>query len=210
MFTIDIDVQKKPGVIELGVQGDNIADAAVFDVTEWVEEYGAGTVYIYHQRASDPAPYFKELPIVTSGGKSTATWTFDDADTGVKGEGAAQLLYVKGDMVKKTAVYVTVTSRSIGEAGGDVPDPYEDLLQAVREIYQLIVNQREAAQQAAGNAHESELAAEAAAADAADSAADAATSAQIAGNTFAVAGDVTFPVDPATGAVYAVFNEEES
>lgn len=210
LFSIDIDVQKKPGIIELGVQGDNVADAAVFDVTEWVAEYGAGTVYIYHQRASDAAPYFKELPIVTADGKSTATWAFDDADTGVRGEGAAQLLYVKGNVIKKTAVYVTVTGRSLGEASGDTPDPYADLLQAVRDVYQLIVNQREAAQAAAGRAHESEVAAEAAADAAADSAADAATSAEIAGNTFAVAGDVTFPVDPVTGAVYAVFNEEES
>ncbi|MBQ9692464.1 MAG: hypothetical protein IJV70_04835 [Clostridia bacterium] len=209
MFTIDIVVQKKPGLIELGVQGENAAKAAVFDVTPWVEEYGTGTAYIYHQRLSDAAPYFKELPIVTSDGRSTATWTFDAADTGVKGEGAAQLLFVKDDVIKKTAIYVTVTGRSIGEAGGDVPDPYEDLIQAVREVYQLIVNEREATQRAAGNAHESETAAASAAEDASESAEDAATSAQIAGNTFSVAGNVTFPVDPNTGAVYAVFNEEE-
>lgn len=209
MFTIDIDVQKKPGIIELGVQGENAAEAAVFDVTPWVEEYGTGTAYIYHQRLSDAAPYFKELPIVTSDGRSTATWTFDAADTGVKGEGAAQLLFVKDDVIKKTAIYVTVTGRSIGEAGGDVPDPYEDLIQAVREAYQLIVNEREATQQAAGNAHESETAAAASAEAASESATDAATSAQIAGNTFSVAGNVTIPVDPDTGAVYAVFNEEE-
>ena len=208
MFTIDIDVQKKPGVIELGVQGDKLADAAVFDVTEWVEEYGAGTVYIYHQRASDAAPYFKQLPIVTADGKSTATWTFDDADTGVKGEGAAQLLYVKGDIIKKTAVYVTVTSRSLGEAGGDTPDPYEDLLEEVRAIYQNMIARRQEAVAAAGSAAASANYAAGSASDAADSAAAAAESAALAASVYAQAGNVTFIVKP-DGSVREVWTKEE-
>lgn len=198
MFTIDIDVQKKPGIIELGVQGDKLADAAVFDVTEWVAEYGAGTVYIYHQRASDAAPYFKQLPIVTADGKSTATWTFDDADTGVKGEGAAQLLYVKGDIIKKTAVYVTVTSRSLGEAGGDIPDPYQDLLRQVREIYQSVVDKAAAAAASSSEAAQHETNAKGYADAAEASAEDAAASAQEAANVFQIAGDVSFSMDPAT------------
>ncbi len=198
MFTIDIDVQKKPGIIELGVQGDKLADAAAFDVTEWVAEYGAGTVYIYHQRASDAAPYFKQLPIVTADGKSTATWTFDDADTGVKGEGAAQLLYVKGDTIKKTAVYVTVTSRSLGEAGGDIPDPYQDLLQQVREIYQSVVDKAAAAAASSSEAAQHETNAKGYADAAEASAEDAAASAQEAANVFQIAGNASLSMDPAT------------
>ena len=209
MFTIDIDVQKKPGIIELGVQGENAAEAAVFDVTPWVEEYGAGTAYIYHQRLSDAAPYFKELPIVTSDGRSTATWTFDAADTGVKGEGAAQLLFVKDDVIKKTAIYVTVTGRSIGEAGGDVPDPYEDLLEAARQIYQGCHDQAVTATVKASEAAQHEVNAETAR-DAAEGAAeDAAASAQQARDTFQLAGDTSFSIDPVTRKVTMHFTESE-
>lgn len=209
MFTIDIDVQKKPGIIELGVQGENAAEAAVFDVTPWVEEYGAGTAYIYHQRLSDAAPYFKELPIVTSDGRSTATWTFDAADTGVKGEGAAQLLFVKDDVIKKTAIYVTVTGRSIGEAGGDVPDPYEDLLEAARQIYQDCHDQAVTATVKASEAAQHEVNAETARDAAEDAAEDAAASAQQARDTFRLAGDTSFSTDPVTRKVTMHFTESE-
>ena len=210
MALIDIDVSKRPGTIEIGVQGENEAEGVAFDVTPWVNEYGLGTAYIYNQRKTDAAPYFKELPITSSDGIYTATWIYDDADTAIAGEGTCQLIYVKGDVTKKTPKHVTMTEKSLGEASGDTPDPYEDLLAAARAIYQLMVGQREATEQAAVNAHQSELAAEASAEDAAASAEEAATSATIAGNTFQIAGDVSFPVDPNTGAVYAVFSEEES
>ena len=210
MALIDIDVSKRPGTIEIGVQGENEAEGVAFDVTPWVNEYGLGTAYIYNQRKTDAAPYFKELPITSSDGVYTATWMYDDADTAIAGEGICQLIYVKGDITKKTPQHVTVTAKSLGDGSGDIPDPYEDLLAAARAIYQLMVGQREATEQAAQNARQYELAAQEAAEDAAGSAESAATSAQIAGNVFQVAGDVTFPVDPDTGAVYAVFSEEES
>ena len=210
MALIDIDVSKRPVTIEVGVQGENEAEGVAFDVTPWVTEDGLGPAYISNQRKGDAAPYFKELPITQSDGVYTATWIYDDADTAIAGEGTCQLIYVKGDVTKKTPKHVTMTEKSLGEASGDIPDPYEDLLAAARAIYQLMVGQREATEQAAVSAHESELAAEQAAEDAAGSAEAAAISAQIASDVFQVAGDVTFPVDPDTGAVYAVFSEEES
>ena len=210
MDLLDIDVNKRPGAIQIGVQGENEAEGVAFDVTPWVTDYGLGTAYIYNQRNGDAAPYFKELPITSSDEVYTATWIYDDVDTAVAGEGTCQLIYVKGDVVKKTAKYVTETGKSLGEATGDIPDPYEDLLADARAIYQLMVGQREATQQAATNAHEYELAAKSAKDDAAASAASAAESATIAGNVFQVAGNVTFPVDPDTGAAYMVFSEEES
>ena len=207
---IDIDVTKRPGVIEVGVQGENEAEGVAFDISRWVKDYGSGTAYIYNKRNTDAAPYFRELPITSSGDVYTATWIFSDVDTAIAGEGTCQLIYVKNDTVKKTAKYVTQTGTSLGEASGDIPDPYEDLLEEARAIYQLIVDQREAAQQAAADAHQYELAAETAEGNAAASATAAAQSAELASNVFHVAGDVTFPVDPNTGAVFAVFSEEES
>ena len=202
MAYLEIDTTKRAGIIDLGVQGENDAEGAKFDITTWYDDYGSGTAYLYNQRRTDTAPYFKELPVNEEDGAKKALWLFDDADTAVEGDGVCQLLYVVGDVIKKTSTYITTTGKSLGEASGDVPDPYEDLLERVREIYQSIVTERDAAEQACSNAAEY-------ADDASGSAAEAAASATLASNVFRVAGNVSFPVDPNTGAVSAVFTEEE-
>ena len=91
MDLLDIDVNKRPGAIQIGVQGENEAEGVAFDVTPWVTDYGLGTAYIYNQRNGDAAPYFKELPITSSDGVYTATWIYDDADTAVAGEGTVRV-----------------------------------------------------------------------------------------------------------------------
>lgn len=198
MSLLDIDVSKRPSVIEIGVQGENEAEGVAFDVTPWVTDYGLGTAYIYNQRNGDEAPYFRELPITSSGDVYKATWTYDDADTAVAGEGTCQLIYVKGDVVKKTAKYVTVTGESLGEATGDIPDPYEDLLADARQIYQDCRDQATTATVKASEAAQHESNAVAAQNAAAASATAAAASAQEARNTFQLAGDTSFSIDSTT------------
>lgn len=210
MALIDIDVSKKPGVIEIGVQGENEAEGVAFDVTPWVKEYGSGTAYIYNQRNTDAAPYFKELPITLADGVYTATWVYDDADTAIAGEGTCQLIYVKGDVVKKTSKYVTTTGKSLGEASGDIPDPYEDLLADARQIYQDCRDQATAATAKANEAAQHETGAESAKEDAEAAATAAAASAQEARNTFEIVGDTSFSVNPTSKKVTMHFTTSES
>ena len=205
---IDIDTTKRPGVIEIGVQGENEAEGVAFDISRWVEDYGSGTAYIYNKRNTDEAPYFRELPITSSGSVYTATWIFSDVDTAIAGEGTCQLIYVKNDTVKKTAKYVTRTGTSLGEATGDIPDPYEDLLEEARAIYQNMIARRQEAVAAAGSAAASANYAAGSASDAADSAAAAAESAALAASVYAQAGNVTFIVKP-DGSVREVWTKEE-
>lgn len=209
MALLDIDVSKRPGTIEIGVQGENEAEGVAFDVTPWVNEYGLGTAYIYNQRKTDAAPYFKELPITSSDGVYTATWMYDDADTAIAGEGTCQLIYVKGDVVKKTAKYVTATRKSLGEASGDIPDPYEDLLEAARQIYQDCHDQAVTATVKASEAAQHEVNAKTAQDAAEDAAEDAAASAQQARDTFQLAGDTSFSINPVTKKVTMHFTESE-
>lgn len=209
MSLLDIDVSKRPSVIEIGVQGENEAEGVAFDVTPWVTDYGLGTAYIYNQRNGDEAPYFRELPITSSGDVYKATWIYDDADTAVAGEGTCQLIYVKGDVVKKTAKYVTVTGESLGEATGDIPDPYEDLLAAARAIYQSCRDEATAATAKAGEAAQHEADAKAAKIAAEASAAAAEGSAQSARNTFEIAGDTSFSVNSVTNKVTMHFTISE-
>lgn len=208
MALISIDVTKKPVVIEIGVQGENVAEGAAFDITPWVTEYGLGTAYIYNQRKNDSQPYFKELPITLADSVYTATWTFDKVDSKVDGEGTCQLIYVNGETVKKTSKYVTTTGKSLGEATGDIPDPYEDLLEEARAIYQNMIARRQEAVAAAGSAAASANYAAGSASDAADSAAAAAESAALAASVYAQAGNVTFIVKP-DGSVREVWTKEE-
>ena len=210
MALIEIDVTKKPGNVELGVQGENEADGIAFDITPWVKEYGLGTAYIYNQRKTDRAPYFKELPITQSDDVYTATWIFDDADTAKAGEGVCQLVYVKNDVIKKTPKYATVTERSIGEATGKVPDPYEDMLIEANRIYQNCQNQAAVSTAEANEAAQHERNAVTAKTNAQSAAEDAAESAVHAGNVFQIIGDTSFTVDPVTRKVQAHFDITES
>ena len=207
---IDIDVTKRPGVIEVGVQGENEAEGVAFDISRWVKDYGSGTAYIYNKRNTDAAPYFRELPITSSGDVYTATWIFSDVDTAIAGEGTCQLIYVKNDTVKKTAKYVTQTGTSLGEASGDIPDPYEDLLEEARRIYQDCHDQAAAAAEKAEEASQHEINAETAKDAAEDAAEAAAASAQEARDTFEVAGDVSFSVNSVTKKVTMHFTTSES
>ena len=210
MALIEIDVTKKPGIIELGVQGENEADGIEFDITSWVKDYGLGTAYIYNQRKTDQAPYFKELPITSSDDVYKATWIFDDADTAKVGEGACQLVYIKNDVVKKTPKYVTVTAKSLGEATGKVPDPYADMLMQADKIYQECRNQAAISAAEANEAAQHETNAVTAKTNAQSAAEDAAESAVHAGNVFQIVGDASFTVDPVTHKVQAHFDTTES
>ena len=207
---IDIDVTKRPGVIEVGVQGENEAEGVAFDISRWVKDYGSGTAYIYNKRNTDAAPYFRELPITSSGDVYTATWIFSDVDTAIAGEGTCQLIYVKNDTVKKTAKYVTQTGTSLGEASGDIPDPYEDLLADARQIYQDCRDQANIATEKAGEASQHATDASAAKEAAEDAAESAEASAQQARDTFEIAGDTSFSVNSVTHKVTMHFTNAES
>ncbi len=199
VLIIEIDTTKKAGLIELGVQGEDAAEGVDFDVTSWIDEYGSGTAFIYIKRRTDEAPYFRPLPVTERSGAKYAEWIFDDADTAVQGEGECQLVYTVGAVVvKKTPVYATKTEKSLGEASGDIPDPYADLLEVARSILHATIEQANAASASASNADQSKTGAAASAASAESSASAAAASAQQAANTFQIAGDTSFSMDPTT------------
>lgn len=198
MEQIKIDLTKDVGVVEIGQQGENEAVEIQFDVSSWVESYGSGDVFIYHQREGDEAPYLKLLSVDSD---NVATWTVDDADTGVVGRGTAQLTYVVGDKVKKTIIFATLTNQSLGEAG-EIPDPYEDLLATVRELLAETNTAKSIAQASA-------TAAQASATTAGDAAADSEHYAEVANAVFAVAGDVSFAVGE-DGGVSMIFTESEA
>lgn len=113
--------------IFIGYKGENKARCLVFDLNDCVEEFGEGNFVISFIRHGDEQPY-----IVTDTDQLdyTAIWEINSTDTAVEGYGIVQLQYIVDETVCKTAQYRTVTFDS-NESAGDVPDPYENLLDQI-------------------------------------------------------------------------------
>lgn len=115
-------------VIPLGRQGENGVETVSFPVQGWRDLYGEGSFELMHQRNKDRYPY--PCPIDVAG--EDVLWVVRDTDTAFAGRGQAQLTYVVGGAVAKSIVFATCTLRSV-DGGGDVPEPYQDWVDAVLE-----------------------------------------------------------------------------
>ena len=114
-------------LIPIGYKGENKARCLVFDLTECVEQFGAGNFEISFIRQGDAQPY---LVTDTDQLDNNAIWEINSTDTAVEGYGLVQLMYFVDGVVCKTAQYRTVTFDS-NESAGDVPDPYTNLLDQI-------------------------------------------------------------------------------
>lgn len=113
-FTIDVS-RSKTSRINLGIQGENIIEHIIFNISSWIEEFGEGVAYIYAQRKGDENPYPVALDMDLDAG--TATWTITDADTAIKGKGKAQLVFVSDDedSITDVEVYSSSSTYSVGD-----------------------------------------------------------------------------------------------
>ena len=170
MSTVTIDVSKnKVSRINLGVQGENIVEKVVFNIAEWVEEYGEGVAYIYAKRRGDEEPYPVALEMDLDA--QTATWDLTLTDTAAKGKGSAQFVYIvdededsnyEEDEIKKTKVYATTVQSSLVASSEENPSGYETWLEVLGGYTARIEAANIAAQQAKAAAIEAQEAAEAA------------------------------------------------
>lgn len=164
MFEISFDAYKPPyEALPLGHQGEKEARCLVWDLTDYIDEFGDGNVQVKVTQ-----PESGEIYLATNVTKvgSRAIWTLTNVDTAKAGEGRCELYYedTAGNVLAKSHVMKFWILPTQGEAG-DTPSPYEELLEQVSQL----VNDAETA---AGNA---ETSAEAAAASATQSAQAAAT-----------------------------------
>ena len=197
MAVTDVDVSKRANTLLIGVQGEIDAQVFNFDISSWIEEYGAGgSASIDLQRPGESTSYTVGLT-VTDG---IAQWTVSNVDNAIAGQGLAQLVY-QTDKKTKTAEYVTVTERALDEQLGPTPDPYASYLDNARGLYAQMQAEKTETAGYRDEAHASEIAA-AASADEANAAADRAES------VFSIAGNVAIAINPDTS-VTATFTEEE-
>lgn len=182
MSDVIIDVGKnKTSRINLGIQGENIVEHVIFDISSWIEEYGEGVAFIYAKRRGDDEPYPVALDMDVT--DKTATWDVTLTDTAAKGKGSAQLVYVvdendnedfMDDEVKKTKTYATTVQSSLVVTSEENPSGYDTWLEVLGGYTVRVEAAKVAAQTAKTAAEAAQAAAETAktAAEAAQSAAE--------------------------------------
>lgn len=123
-------VAATPGtVIPIGRQGENEVVTVVFDTAAWPAELGAGSFQLVHKRVNDSTPY---PCVITVDDDGNVNWLIKMADVHNVGFGCAQLSFIVDETIAKSMIFTTSTLPSLG-GGGDVPEPYQDWVDAVLE-----------------------------------------------------------------------------
>lgn len=117
-------------VIELGKRGENLAACVVFDISDWKETYGEGTVQLIHQRNGDKHPY----PCVVEADGDTVRWAVCAADTAVAGGGYAELQYWVDETIVKSATFATSVVKAMSAAGEIPPAPVKSWLDKLLKL----------------------------------------------------------------------------
>ena len=111
--------------IRLGKQGEHRAVTVVFDISEWVKEYGEGSVSLIHMRQTDPSPY--PCNVTLDGNK--VRWEILNTDNAIPGMGRCELRYIQENRLVKSETWATEVIRSYGV--GPTPEPYQAWVDAV-------------------------------------------------------------------------------
>ena len=123
-------------IINLGRAGENLATTVVFDVSSWIEEFGAnGTFSLFVQQGTNE--YY--LQTVTGPLNGKVKWNITNNNTAIVGLGKCELSYTKtsgqDDIVVKSMIYdIMVTNAlDIGEEG-EMPDPIQSWINEANEV----------------------------------------------------------------------------
>lgn len=128
--------------IVIGRVGENDAVSIEFDYSEWIAEFGTGTITLNFLRPTEDVPY----PVSLTTDEGIATWLVSSTDTAISGVGQAQFVYTVSDVIKKSRVLSAIILKSIGMSG-QVPDPYDAWLTEMQEIAQTTIGYADAASQ---------------------------------------------------------------
>ena len=137
--------------LQIGVQGENVSREVKMDVSEWVEKYPDGHLYILFKRYNDQWGY----PVATDYEDGILTWTPSVADTSVPGVGYAEVRMMDNDTeaVRKSRIIPTVVENSVsGLDGAEVPSPFQEWTNQVLAAANTVVESLDSAIEAADRA----------------------------------------------------------
>lgn len=115
----EISIVKESSIIRIGRQNENGVREIQFDITDWFNLYGDGTVQLLHKRSADEVVY--PIDITVEG--MTVKWLVNDADTAYSGSGRAEMRYYIGSMLKVSKTWETIVEKTL--AGGTPAEPPE-------------------------------------------------------------------------------------
>ena len=128
---INITKETPPSDLYIGRVAENEVTGVEFDLTPWIQTYGAGTATIVMKRWGDTDPYPIALEIDENG---KATWMISEADVAKPGYAYAQLSFETAtEKRKKSPIYTLKIGKSL-IATGEQPDPYDSWLEALQHI----------------------------------------------------------------------------
>ena len=123
-----ITIEAKPGAaLRLGYTGEHLARRIKFDVCDWRELYGEGTVVLLALREGDAVPY--AVPIEQNA--CSVIWNLRREDVAIAGGGECELQYLVGDAVVKEERWITTVEPSMEEPGEYPEGPERGYLEQV-------------------------------------------------------------------------------
>lgn len=147
-------------ILPLGRQMEHGVRQVWFDLSYLVENFGAGTAVLVHQRNQDLAPYI--VSAVQTGNR--LEWTLDETDTAYEGFGRAEIRWTVDDTLAKTVIYRTNVAKSL-TAQIDIPEPleswYDQMIQQIGDNQGYAEQAEQSAQNASDSADRAEQTAEA-------------------------------------------------
>ncbi len=119
-------INKANKTIELGMQGENNARSTPYDISDWIEKFGAdGSVSLVCVRPGETEPYLAEVQKV----ENSVDWVVQKVDVEISGSGIAQYVYTVGDAIVKSPIFTTKIDKSIASASGPITPPQQSIIE---------------------------------------------------------------------------------
>lgn len=111
--------------LQIGVQGENIANAIQFDMSTWITEYPSAHIHVLFKPYNSNIP----SPVATELDENILTWRPSYTATAVTGVGYTEVRAIDPDtgLVKKSRIIPTSVENSVsGTDGVEIPSPFEE------------------------------------------------------------------------------------
>ena len=140
--------------ISIGRRAENMVRCVAFDISRWVELYGAGTPQLLHQRCGDDRSY----PCAIETTDTEVVWSITSADTALVGVGRAELQYFVDGQLAKSVIYETEVAQALDTTDPVAPAPeagwVAQVLAAGAQIVGSAADAEESANESAASAQQ--------------------------------------------------------
>ena len=109
------------GYVEIGRMGENLYRELNIDVSAWLAELPGASVSVVFRR-----PDGQVYPVIVNSSEQVITWLPNSSDLAVPGTGMLEVRLYLDDVICKSAIINTATSRALGAPVAPPPAPAPD------------------------------------------------------------------------------------